>query len=481
MLERFGRLMVRSCRAAATTSVLLLAFVVCRVAMAQCVVDVIERPLRETEGFGFKGALDGDWLVVGNVDAIGSVQFLRDQGGQWVYSGQIFDPYLEEWSAFGGEPYLDGDELILGAYASSIEGTEAGAVYVYQFDDGAATLVQELRPPAGTTSAVFGRAIDADDQHLVIGAPSMRLNGVPGVGRVFVYQRDDRGLWSLQQELVPEVPEQFHYFGREVELCGDRLFVSHYLSKVVLEYALVDGVWTKTHTFEPINDFTPSFGYSLAAIEDLLVVGSPMGYVDGASAGTATVFERIDGAWQAWGQLVPPFAGITRAGTDCAIVESTRSILLGAPEADTSQPVSGAVFFYGRTEEGWRSATTIEPESGSYFLGEFVRTSGDRAFIAEFGTASIVAGIELADCNGNGVADACDIDAGTSQDANVDGTPDECEIVGDLDGDGAVDGSDLGALLGSWGPCAGCAADLTNDGVVDGGDLGVLLAEWSAR
>lgn len=49
----------------------------------------------------------------------------------------------------------------------------------------------------------------------------------------------------------------------------------------------------------------------------------------------------------------------------------------------------------------------------------------------------------------------------------------------DLDGDGTVAGSDLGLLLGAWGPCAGCAADLDGDGAVTGSDLGLLLGEWS--
>ncbi|MCA9284491.1 MAG: hypothetical protein KDA22_04710 [Phycisphaerales bacterium] len=48
----------------------------------------------------------------------------------------------------------------------------------------------------------------------------------------------------------------------------------------------------------------------------------------------------------------------------------------------------------------------------------------------------------------------------------------------DLNHDGLVDGSDLGELLGAWGPCDFCAADLDGNQVVDGADLGVLLAAW---
>lgn len=56
----------------------------------------------------------------------------------------------------------------------------------------------------------------------------------------------------------------------------------------------------------------------------------------------------------------------------------------------------------------------------------------------------------------------------------------DVRIPGDLDGNGVVDGSDLGSLLGYWGPCPEpCPADLDGNGVVDGGDLGALLGNWS--
>ncbi len=53
------------------------------------------------------------------------------------------------------------------------------------------------------------------------------------------------------------------------------------------------------------------------------------------------------------------------------------------------------------------------------------------------------------------------------------------QCTGNLNNDGAIDGIDLGALLGSWGPCIGaCSADLNADGNVNGIDLGLLLGGW---
>ncbi len=88
------------------------------------------------------------------------------------------------------------------------------------------------------------------------------------------------------------------------------------------------------------------------------------------------------------------------------------------------------------------------------------------------------------DCNNNGVADGCDIAAGTSSDDNGNGIPDECEsIPGDVDGDGDVDQADLGLLLAAYGACVGdpnwnSDADFDASGCVDQADLGVLLSNY---
>jgi len=60
---------------------------------------------------------------------------------------------------------------------------------------------------------------------------------------------------------------------------------------------------------------------------------------------------------------------------------------------------------------------------------------------------------DWADCNENGVADACDIASGTSQDTNGNGIPDECESGGcewDLNSDGITGVDDLLMLISNY-------------------------------
>ena len=90
-------------------------------------------------------------------------------------------------------------------------------------------------------------------------------------------------------------------------------------------------------------------------------------------------------------------------------------------------------------------------------------------------------GLIGADCDTDGISDACEIASG-APDINHNNTPDTCECIGDIDVDGTIDGSDLGVLLAYWGPTTSAAAsiacDLNVDGVVNGSDLGILLAYW---
>jgi len=84
-----------------------------------------------------------------------------------------------------------------------------------------------------------------------------------------------------------------------------------------------------------------------------------------------------------------------------------------------------------------------------------------------------------ADCNNDGVGDACELAAG-APDFNGDTIPDTCQCLADLFVDRQVNGADLGALLAFWGPVnpALPSADINRDGAVNGADLGYLLNAW---
>jgi formylglycine-generating enzyme required for sulfatase activity len=92
-----------------------------------------------------------------------------------------------------------------------------------------------------------------------------------------------------------------------------------------------------------------------------------------------------------------------------------------------------------------------------------------------------ISGGTLADCDADGIPDLCAIEEGLAVDSDADGQPDRCEWArGDLNLDGIVNGDDLAMLLGMWGQIDPPFGDFDGDGLIGAGDLAFLLAAWSA-
>jgi len=89
------------------------------------------------------------------------------------------------------------------------------------------------------------------------------------------------------------------------------------------------------------------------------------------------------------------------------------------------------------------------------------------------------------DCNGNGIADFCDIASGFSLDSNTNGIPDECDhfCAADVTGNSVVNIDDLVVVITHWGqtgPPGTVPGDANYDGAVNIDDLVALVTSWGA-
>ncbi len=82
-----------------------------------------------------------------------------------------------------------------------------------------------LQPPALSKGSLFGRSLSTRGDWLAIGAPNDTSRSLFDLGTVYLYKRDERGTWALQQRLANPHPGRGCRFGHEVTLCGDQLVV----------------------------------------------------------------------------------------------------------------------------------------------------------------------------------------------------------------------------------------------------------------
>lgn len=470
--------------------------------------------------FGFAVALHGDWAACGvpNDDPggadRGAVHVFQRSGGAWTLFAELAAFDGDALEHFGQAVALDGQRLLVGAPDDDANGVRCGTAYVLRFDGAAWVHEGKLAPSDPQSGARFGDAVALAGEFALVGAP--RADGLAGA--VYAY-RLVNGVWQQAQKLVPAAGAAGDQFGRvlaadaEVALVGAP-FDDQRGTNAGAAYVFVaaDGVWSQaaklTAADAAAND---QFGRSVALRGAAAVVGAPEDDDGASNAGAAYVF-RFDGA--AWNEEFklraydPRTSG--RFGEGVGVEGDV--LLVGAAGDAPKGANSGSAYVFVRRGAAWRAAAKLSASDGAAgdAFGNPLALSGGVALVgvwqdddAGFSSGSACSFAALADCNDNGLLDACDLAAGLSGDANANGVPDECDpdcnanhvpddldlargVSADCNGDGSPDECDIAAgrepdcnTNGVPDACelaAGAVADCNANGVPDSCDIAGGLA-----
>ncbi|NOZ53059.1 MAG: hypothetical protein GXP08_07945 [Gammaproteobacteria bacterium] len=208
--------------------------------------------------------------------------------------------------------------------------TSRGAAYVYaRNSDGAWALQAYLKStPAAdqlTNREQFGKdlALSADGNTLVVGAPKSHrpvqneggTTWIQTTGAVYVFVRDDNGLWAEDRVLYSKSPSKVDdQFGHAVALSANgEIFAVSAIG--------VDG-----------RDDNGKFVYSIGKVE---------------------IYER----WELKGSLLGQSAG--GFGGDMALSGDGKTLVVGAPSDDSYANNAGRAFVFVDTEAGWNLQHSI--------------------------------------------------------------------------------------------------------------------------
>lgn len=450
------------------------------------------------EDLGRAVAVGPGMLVVGapgiDSDFEGTARIFRRSGGGWSLQTTRHSGELDALNLFGTSAAMDGNRFIVG----DPQGQE-GTVHVYRVEGGAVMFEQRISSLEVTGQGYFGRDVALSGDAMLVGARWLTIAGQVEAGAAHVFRRL-RGTWTPEQELTAPVPMSSDFFGRDVAIAGDVALVGatgvngpHTTTGAAFVFRRERGVWNLEQTLVPTDPATGSKYFGNAVAIDGTGTTIAIGAERTAGNKGAVHLYTYDGAsWQLQKILLPSAAASTaHFGGDVALSADGQTLVVGAYSDFSVAPAAGAVYVYRLVDGVWQEDFMFAAADGEC-IGASVAIFGDLVVVgdpcfADFsGRVHVLAGIEVVDCNGNGVNDGCDVVSGFSADVDQDGVPDECrrsESSPDINGDGMVDATDLGLLLGAWGECASdgmdlCAADLDGDGAVTGADLGVLLSAW---
>ncbi|MFG0329116.1 MAG: FG-GAP repeat protein [Phycisphaerales bacterium] len=306
--------------------------------------------------FGREVAIAGDHIAVAATDweliavPTGAVFTYRFDGTQWVPQ-DLLAPSLWPFdeSSFGSAIALEGNRLIVGDPLYDSEGTNAGLVWVYEFDGSNWVETQTLSPTDSDRAGdLFGSCLALDGDQLFVGSTGDADPSGLGAGYLYRYIG---GAWVEVTEIVPS--ELVYGFGGSAELDGDLLFARHTAAGTTNEYVVSvyerhGSTWSVSDTIiPPVLEANDLFGDTISSSGRFVAIGAPFYDVNGVEgAGAMFVYEMIGGEAFFLTQIEAEIASATDGFAESGAMVGN-AIFVGIPNQEVSGvPNVGAVNLY---------------------------------------------------------------------------------------------------------------------------------------
>ena len=325
--------------------------------------------------FGHSVTVSGDSAVVGasledagGTDAGAAYVFLRSQGGtdNWGEVSKLTASDAQAGDYFGVSVSVSGDTAIVGASSHDAGGTDAGAVYIFERDEGGTdNWGQVAKLTASDAAAVdrFGTSVAASGDTVIVGARSKDGPGLDA-GAAYVFQRDQGGIgnWGEVAKLTASDAEANDFFGVGVAINGETAVVGAYqedaganLYQAGAAYIFGRNVGGADNWGE-VKKLTSSdseaqdrFGGSVAIRGDSALIGAYLEDAGANATGAAYMFQRNQGGADNWGQLTKVVASDADDfdGFGLSVAIDSDTVLVGAYWEDSNGRDSGAAYVFG--------------------------------------------------------------------------------------------------------------------------------------
>ena len=265
---------------------------------------------------------------------------------------------------FGTSATVAGTYAVVGAPAAEHEGVAGGAVYIFEQDQGGPGQwgqVAKLVPDTGAVDDAFGRAVALQGTRLLVGAPG-HDGAAMDAGALYVFERDQGGpgAWGLVKKLTADDASVGQFLGGSVSLdnttaLAGAIFDNHAGDESGSAYIFEQnqggaGLWGQLAKLVADDAAADAiFGFSVALDGDHALVGAyAADTAQGLASGSAYLYARDFGGQGQWGQvdrLLPAdTASLDLFGISAALAGSTA--VVGAQWDDDLGMDAGAAYVF---------------------------------------------------------------------------------------------------------------------------------------
>ena len=310
-------------------------------------------------------AVVGAWEEdAGGSGAGAAYVFERDLGGasNWGEVKKLTASDAQPEDAFGKNVAISGDTAVVGATRFEA-GTYPGAAYIFQRDQGGANnwgQVKKLTASDAQSDDRFGVSVTVDGDTIVVGAFAEDEGG-DAAGAAYVFRRNLGGVdnWGEVTKLIASDAHAWELFGGSVALSADIAIVGASPAKHTgAAYVFgrnqggADNWGEVTKLASSERQANDRFGASVAVSGNTAVVGAWLEDTGGVSAGAAYVFDLL--LTKPTATPVPTSSAVGGIALDPALrslpLETSRSgrVPLGVPLAIAAAVALSSAAWYVR-------------------------------------------------------------------------------------------------------------------------------------
>lgn len=177
--------------------------------------------------FGIGVSISGNTLIAGasgEDNGAGSAYiFERNNDGNWEFVQKISASDAQPNAYFGNSISIDGNQMVVGAYAEGSVGGNIAAAYIFERNESGEWIeIQKIPSPVSDENTFFGWLCKMDGNQMVITSPHI-WGAEPG--EVFLYHRTDTGQWEETQVIAPNQDVEELFYGWSVDLHNGNLIV----------------------------------------------------------------------------------------------------------------------------------------------------------------------------------------------------------------------------------------------------------------
>jgi hypothetical protein len=329
----------------------------------------------DDDWFGSSVSIDGDYAIIGAYrdddlgENSGAAYIFRRSGTSWLQQAKLLPSDGDTIDEFGYSVSIDGNYAVIGAPRYNDNGNECGAAYVFYRSGSSWSQQAKLLASDKEADDSFGYSVSIDGDTVLIGAWANDDYG-DASGSAYVFVRSGT-VWSEQAKLLPSDGATLDLFGGSVSVNGDFAIVGSPRdddkgdgSGSAYVFVRSGSVWSQQEKLVASDGAeSDEFGYSLSIDGELAIIGSRYDDDSGSASGSAYIFLRNGPIWLQKEKLLAS-DGKTTDWFGCSVSIDGITALIGAVYDDDNGDNSGSAYTFVRDNDPPDPPSINGPTSG---------------------------------------------------------------------------------------------------------------------